>query len=641
GAIGDDGRILTSRNTGCSVASSAVCTQLSEPLYGIYKFRTIDPDTRTSQGDVLGEFIYTPGLVQTATVNIAGLLAKAVDLSPYNLSPNSLGLGDQPKYDANNSDDIIFGGWDDDFLHGHSGDDAIVGSEALAQAYVQSYATPCQQEVNCATGLVRTDWTRPYNPGDILHFGADTNPWHSNHHNASRLGEFLLYDEFDARRTILFKADGSVWTCLAYSNSGHTCTDTGGAAPTTQPYFVNFDQGDGRVTPLGCVQLAPNGTCLLMETRITDGNDAIFGDLGNDWIVGGTGKDTLWAGWGNDYTNADDDLRTNGYLNDTTDTHPTYEDRAYAGAGLDVLVLNTGGDRMIDWVGEFNSYIAPFAPFGIAAVSRQVEPQLPEFLYALSRSQGADPTRATDDGTSAVRNGEPHGEIGLIVQQDHGLWQTETGGPTDPQAGNIPGGTRDVLRSADFNDGTTSSFAVDSGTFAVQNGTLQVSATTTTGDAAAVFYHDEYLPIYYEITASVTANKPLAGYKANAYVIFDYFSPTDFKYAGIDVSTNKFLLGHRTATGWIQDAFTPGLLKPDTAYDMLVQVNGTAVTVNVGNKSFGYVFGARILDGEAVGLNKGLLGVGSQQAKGTYDNIRIQVAPPAITLDANEDYNDG
>src|SRR6185503_13436195 len=173
----------------------------------------------TSQGDVLGEFIYTPGLVQTATINIAGLLAKAVDLSPYNLSPNSLGLGDQPKYDANNSDDVIF------------------GSEAMAQAYVQSYATPCQQEVNCATGLVRTDWTRPYNPGDILHFGADTNPWHSNHHNASRLGEFLLYDEFDARRTILFKADGSVWTCLAYSNSGHTCTDTGGAAPTTRPYF--------------------------------------------------------------------------------------------------------------------------------------------------------------------------------------------------------------------------------------------------------------------------------------------------------------------------------------------------------------------------------------------------------------------
>ena len=34
--------------------------------------------------------------------------------------------------------------------------------------------------------------------------------------------------------------------------------------------------------------------------------------------------------------------------------------------------------------------LKPFAPFGIATVSRQVEPQLPEFLYALSRAQGAE-----------------------------------------------------------------------------------------------------------------------------------------------------------------------------------------------------------------------------------------------------------
>ena len=64
-------------------------------------------------------------------------------------------------------------------------------------------------------------------------------------------------------------------------------------------------------------------------------------------------------------------------------------DRAFGGAGLDVLMGNTGGDRLIDWVGEFNSYIVPFAPFGIATVSRQVPPWLFEFLYGLSASQGA------------------------------------------------------------------------------------------------------------------------------------------------------------------------------------------------------------------------------------------------------------
>ena len=113
----------------------------------------------------------------------------------------------------------------------------------------------------------------------------------------------------------------------------------------------------------------------------------------------------------------------------------------------------------------------PFSPFGIATVSRQVEPQLPEFLYALSASDGADPTRDTDTGshiTRPGRNGEFEGELGLIIQQDHGFWQQQTGGPTDPQPGNIPGGRRDVLRGADFNNGTQDAFAVDSGVWEVK-----------------------------------------------------------------------------------------------------------------------------------------------------------------------------
>ena len=35
-----------------------------------------------------------------------------------------------------------------------------------------------------------------------------------------------------------------------------------------------------------------------------------------------------------------------------------------------MLIGNTGGDRLIDWVGEFNSYIVPFSPFGAFTISR-------------------------------------------------------------------------------------------------------------------------------------------------------------------------------------------------------------------------------------------------------------------------------
>ena len=76
------------------------------------------------------------------------------------------------------------------------------------------------------TGSIRTDWTRPFNPGNLLLFGADTDPWHAPKPFEPRLGEFFLYDEYDPRRAILLNADGTKWSCLAFSNSGHTCTDT-------------------------------------------------------------------------------------------------------------------------------------------------------------------------------------------------------------------------------------------------------------------------------------------------------------------------------------------------------------------------------------------------------------------------------
>ena len=179
-------------------------------------------------------------------------------------------------------------------------------------------------------------------------------------------------------------------------------------------------------------------------------------------------------------------------------TRPTrirrYEDRAFGGAGLDILIGNTGGDRLIDWVGEFNSYLVPFAPFGIATVSRQNDPQLPEFLYALSRAPGRRPDARVrrQPAATPARNGEPYGELGLVTQEDHGLWQQQTGSPSDPQAGNIPGGRRDVLRSADFNDGKLQGFARRLRRLGGHGRRAAASRPPRSAqDAAAVFYLDE------------------------------------------------------------------------------------------------------------------------------------------------------
>ena len=146
----------------------------------------------------------------------------------------------------------------------------------------------------------------------------------------------------------------------------------------------------------------------------TDGNDIIFGDLGNDWQVGGTGRDIMFGGWGNDYLNADDVPSSQDGLNSGPDTNPSWEDFVYGGAGLDVMLANTAGDRLIDWGGEFNSYLVPFDPFGMPTISREPSPNLHDLLYAFSKSSGADQLLPAIYSSDPARNGEPFGEIALV-----------------------------------------------------------------------------------------------------------------------------------------------------------------------------------------------------------------------------------
>ena len=215
-----------SKATNCTGDGGEDC--FSEPLYGTTAFQQVDTcpfNHSVLCGDYLDQYIATPGEVQTAVINIGGDLKKTVDLTPYNLQPSGM---DDPKFDANNSDDVIFGGLGGerlpnyplvighrnseeppfgqergiagDFLHGGAGDDAIAGGEAIWNGYAQLYD---RQTGALLPNAYRTDWTRPFNPGDLLHFGEDADAWHDNGPIVTRLGEFALYDEYDPRRTIM------------------------------------------------------------------------------------------------------------------------------------------------------------------------------------------------------------------------------------------------------------------------------------------------------------------------------------------------------------------------------------------------------------------------------------------------------
>jgi Ca2+-binding RTX toxin-like protein len=566
-------------------------------------------------------------------------------------------------------DDDIIAGYGNDWISGGTGDDGVIGDDGRIYTSRNSTAEPLNGVV------VATVETFISTPGDFqqatinvlgqLKKSVDLTPFSQDSDWAATADEFygisshtsddILYgglgddwlhggsgdDAISGAEALpeFYSAPANSGNALGYSPATGTFAAFDEFAPMTliDGFFLNFAEGDGPevISSLGTVY--------------TDGDDRIFGDSGNDWLVGGTGRDNLYGGWGNDLLNADDDQTTNGGLNDMPDTQPTYEDRAYGGAGRDVLIANTEGDRLIDWAGQFNSYIVPFAQSGMGTISRTLQPHLAEFLYALSLSDGADPTRAADTGADPVRNGEPFGELGVVRPQDF-AWQDQTGAEPEMLLGVIPEGKREVLRSATF-DGpqsttaggfsTANGFSPDSGTWNVANGALQVSADSPAGDAVSVFHVGDVLPTYFEIQASVLAVKPTGGWNANSFIIFDYQGENDFKFAGIDVSTNKLVMGHRDAGGWHVDeqASVQGGLKADKYYNMTLAVNGSNATLVVDNQMvFTHTYQPRVVEGYSYGLNWGLVGVGSNNARGMFDNVRVQILPPQLTFDETEDF---
>jgi VCBS repeat-containing protein len=528
---------------------------LAEPLNGV----TAIPASQ------LNLTISTPGHAQSAMINIAGQFKTTVDLEPFSEDPtwNASAPEWQGGVSApHQSDDIIFGGIGSDTVHGGSGDDAISGGEALPVSYVQAYDAN-----NNLTGVAESDYYQPYNPGNVLRFNPST-------------GQFALYDEFDPRRKVLLNPDG-------------TANKTG----TGLPWFLDLNTSDG-----------------------TGGNDRLFGDLGNNWIVSGTGQNDLFGGFGNDLLDARSSQDIDGGLNDQPNNAVNITNRAFGGAGKDVLIADNEADRLIDWVGNFNTYLVPFPQFGMPTISRTVQPQLPEFLYALSASDGVDMTRAADvPGADPTRNGEPFGELGLVLQQD-AAWHQQTGAPSAP-TGHIAGSSsRVIIRSVTFNGNQAPTMFPDSGTWTAAANYYQ-GAASPGGDAVSLFNFDTWLPGYYELTSSFKISND--GTQQNAFLIFDYQSNANFKYAGLDAKLGLLRIGQRTAKGWIDAVTLPYSVHLNAQYSPLLAVNGADVTLSLGSTSLSYTFSGP--------LNTGLLGVGVNSAVARFSSIQAQKLPRVFT----------
>lgn len=637
GILGDDGLITTRRNSDL----------FGEELFGVAALAPDQTGTlkrnETADPGSLNAVIKTPGNIQLATINVEGELVKSAELTAYRADPLEDGVS---------FNDIIFGGLGTDFIHSGDGDDAVSGAEALPFYYDASVradgAASDFSEVNAVLiGQQQYDagaasappaptvqetpfWVNfaPVNPGAVLNKGG-----------AGKSDEFAYYDEFNPRRKILLDID---FDPVVFD------------ADKVYDFILNFDPSEGPMDARFATTVDPDGA----GVKATDGDDRIFGDLGHDWLVGGTGRDHMYGGRGDDMLNMDDDHDTPTFSpkpkpkqvegdleNNQPDEFQAYADIVYAGAGRDVMILNGGMDRAIDWVGEFNSYIVPFSPFGAFHNSRNLSPHVEEFVLDLSAADGADQTMPdgtlyvdqkrvdvrTDD-PELIRNYEPFGELGMVRQEDRD-WGDQTGAPNDPQAGNIQG-KREVMRRELFQDPATLAFAADAGDWSLEQGRYMVAPESSSLTDGVSFLHDVALPSYAEILVSISAAKDKAGVKSNGYVIFDWQGPESFKFAGLEVGTDKVQIGERTAAGWEVQAQSNLRLQANADYDVTVALHGGEVVV--------YVDGAeQVSHGFADPVQFGLVALGANNSITSFDDFQIQVLPPVQTFEFVEDFASG
>ena len=437
---------------------------------------------------------------------MAGALKKTVDLTPFNLTPNASG-GDDPLLPAPATPTTS------------SSAASATTSCTAAPATTRSPAprpssSPTRSATTRPAPLVgrrphRLDHARTTRATRSLH-GDDDDAWHPTASRAVAASSRSTTSTTRAARSCS-TTDGTA------QKDGLVAAWTGSStASTTTARSSTAAAGSRRTAHLPGVRV-----------RASDGNDVIFGDLGNDWLVGGTGQDTLWAASATTCCNADDDLDDAGRPQRPARHAPELRGprlRRRRPRRPDRQHRRRPPDRLGRRVQHLHRAVRAVrhAPRSAAACRRGWPSSSTRCRAATAPTRRAPPT----PGNSADRNGEPDGELGMVPQKDHGLWQDQTGGPSDPQPGNIPGGKRDVLRTADFNDGVDEAFAADSGALGRSTGgAMSVAAASTSATRPPCSTSTSTCRSTSRSPPRSRSIKPTGGWKANAYIIFDYFTP--------------------------------------------------------------------------------------------------------------------
>ena len=284
-----------------------------------------------------------------------------------------------------------------------------------------------------------------------------------------------------------------------------------------------------------------------------------------------------------------------------------------AAPGVDILSTVPGGGYGLN---SGTSMAAPHAT-GVLALVQDLHPdwsylqvieQVLESVDVLPELYGLNATAGRLNAAAAVGNPEPP--------------------PPAPTPGEFP-------LFDDFQDGIADYLLAQVGSWEVSNGRYSATPMVENNDLAVVstFNLSHTLPDNFEVETTIRADEGqlaffgwvLKNHLTNGFVIFDYDSPEDFKFAGPNMAEERWVIGHRDANGWSVDAWIGETLDAATNYPIRVTVqNGTDVQLEAGGiYKIRHNYSETVVDGA--------LGLGSRDSSTDFDNLRVgAIAPDTV-----------
>ncbi|MBN2559605.1 MAG: VCBS repeat-containing protein [Phycisphaerae bacterium] len=197
--------------------------------------------------------------------------------------------------------------------------------------------------------------------------------------------------------------------------------------------------------------------------------------------------------------------------------------------------------------------------------------------------------------------------------------------------------------SVELEDGNLDLYIVNDGPNVLYrkqgHGVLEVSGLQTEADTGvAVLKLAEPLPTMLDVGVDATAIET-ADHHHNAFMIFDYQGPDDFKFAGADMDAGVWVIGHYDGS-WVSDAqFSEGLAVGKT-YPLRLRLKGgsaTLIHINAGaeDKKVSHDFGKPVTGG--------LVGLAARHAVTRFDKVTVRefakpdAAPETSARDLSQD----